>query len=159
MGAEKLIVVMVGLMVLAGTAHGQLPFEDAIVNGTLCCTSTGGCTSGAQAVAGANVSLSCRTILGTILTVAQTVTNSTGQFSLYVNNLPGLSVSSIFPILPCNATVQLPLNPPICQLLSTVNGTLSAVAAPVNMVGGQSSGALTGVFSLSAFDLALAVSR
>ncbi|KAI3459660.1 hypothetical protein Pfo_016323 [Paulownia fortunei] len=96
------------------------------VGGQLCCTSTGNCPG--QGVAGAAVSLNC-TILGVSTTVGQTTTNANGSFNITVPALTGLILG--LPILPCVASVRLPLDSVVCPVLSTTNGVLASVVQSV----------------------------
>ncbi|CAA0809793.1 Unknown protein [Striga hermonthica] len=107
-------------------AHAlQLNVTGLTVSGQLCCTPTGNCPG--QGVSGALVSLNCTNILGVTTTVGQTTTGINGTFNITV---PGLtSLLRGLPNLPCVASVQLPLDPAICPVLSTVNGTLVATVS------------------------------
>lgn len=118
------------------TARGQLiPFNGIVTNGILCCTSTGNCpSSSGQPLSGTLVSLNCTNFLGVTSTVAQAVTNATGSFNFNVTNILNNTVGSILnsPILPtCTVSVNLPLNQTICPVLSTLNGTLTAITSSV----------------------------
>ncbi|KAL3632630.1 hypothetical protein CASFOL_025614 [Castilleja foliolosa] len=101
--------------------HGQIiNLGGLTVGGTLCCTPTGNCPGG-QGVAGSLVSLNC-SILGSTVTVGQATTNANGTFNITVPGIAGLVLG--LPIVPCTASVQLPLSSVVCPVLSTANGLL-----------------------------------
>ncbi|CAA0809792.1 Unknown protein [Striga hermonthica] len=113
-------------------AHGlQLNVTGLTVSGQLCCTPTGNCPG--QGVSGALVSLNCTNFLGVTTTVGQTTTGINGTFNITVPGLTSL-LRGLPNLLPCVASVQLPLDPAICPVLSTVNGTLVATVSFVGIV-------------------------
>ncbi|KAG8367772.1 hypothetical protein BUALT_Bualt16G0107500 [Buddleja alternifolia] len=108
-------------------AHGiGISFSGLSVSGQLCCTSTRNCPS--QGVGGVVVQLNC-TILGTSTTVGQATTNATGSFNITTPAITGLILGQ--PLVPCVASVQLPLEAAVCPLLSTTNGALVSTVQSV----------------------------
>ncbi|KAL2228916.1 UNVERIFIED_CONTAM: hypothetical protein Sindi_1871300 [Sesamum indicum] len=98
---------IVALLLFTTHGHGQL-LPGLVVNGRLCCTSTGNCPG--QGVNGTVVKLNCTNLLGVSTTVGQSTTNTTGSFSITVPRL--ISLVAGIPTIPCVVTVQLPLKPP-----------------------------------------------
>ncbi|GFQ04426.1 hypothetical protein PHJA_002586500 [Phtheirospermum japonicum] len=110
--------------------HGQvITLGGLTVGGNLCCTPTGNCPG--QGVAGSLVSLNC-TILGATVTVGQATTNANGTFNITVPAIAGLILG--LPIVPCVASVQLPLSSVVCPVLSTTNGVLASAIRSVGTI-------------------------
>ncbi|KAL2228084.1 UNVERIFIED_CONTAM: hypothetical protein Sindi_1871100 [Sesamum indicum] len=120
---------IVALLLFTTHGHGQL-LPGLVVNGRLCCTSTGNCPG--QGVNGTVVKLNCTNLLGVSTTVGQSTTNTTGSFSITVPRL--ISLVAGIPTIPCVVTVQLPLNATICPVLSTTTGLLTSTLRALDTV-------------------------
>ncbi|KAL2231967.1 UNVERIFIED_CONTAM: hypothetical protein Sindi_1376700 [Sesamum indicum] len=130
---------IVALLLFTTRGHGQSQLlPGLVVNGRLCCTSTGNCPG--QGVNGTVVKLNCTNLLGVSTTVGQSTTNTTGSFNITVPRILGLLLG--LPRIPCVVTVQLPLNATICPVLSTTTGILTSTLQTVGIVVNTTSGIL-----------------
>ncbi|KAL8041168.1 hypothetical protein ABFX02_10G149200 [Erythranthe guttata] len=128
-GATALFLIALLFAATNPLAHGHLALGLS-VSGSLCCTPTGNCPG--RGVSGVTVSLDC-TVLGVGATVlGRGITDVNGIFNIYVRAMGGLTLG--LPIIPCVATVQLPLSTLVCPVLSTATGVLTSALIPVGTV-------------------------
>ncbi|KAL1534452.1 hypothetical protein AAHA92_30627 [Salvia divinorum] len=121
------------LAVATPLAYGH-QVNNGILDARICCTSTGNCAPGSVGIPGVRAIMNCTTLFGNVVTLAEGVSCSTGNFKLGLNNVLGSLAPIVSGILPCGVFVNLPLNSTVCPILSTVDGVLVGVPRVVNTI-------------------------